>query len=308
MEIVKERSKSQLHLGLHYLDKRMKLPLEDRNRLRNMEKGFQGEELFDATVKQYLKGEGLVLNDLLLNANGNTFQIDSLIITPERICLFEIKNYSGDFTNIEGQFHTQHGKVVNHPSIQLQKSHTLLNKLLQEWDNQMHVDAHVVFVNPSFYLYQAKKSDPFLFHQQLPYYLNSLNGHKSVLKEQHRQLAELFIQSQKSEAPYQKELPPFHFEELKKGLSCNTCFNLSIIRNQRTARCTHCHNKEALDDLVRFNIKQYLYLYHQPTLTTATIHDWIGHSVDKRVVARLLKTDYKKIGHSKATLYLTKNS
>lgn len=306
MEIVKERSKSQLHLGLQYLDKRMKLPLEDRNRLRNMEKGLQGEEAFDAIVKQHLKGEALILNDLLLNANGNTFQIDSLMITMEKLYLFEIKNYSGDFTNLDGQFHTQHGKVVNHPSIQLKKSHTLLNKLLQEWDNQLHVEAHVVFINPSFYLYQAKKSDPFLFHQQLPYYLNNLTSHKSFLKEQHSQLAEQLIQAQRYEAPYQKELPFFQFKKLKKGLSCKNCFNLSIVRNQRTAICTSCDSKEPLDEVVRFNIRQYLYLFNQAPLTTAIIHEWIGQSVDKRVVLRLLKNDYKRTGHSKSTLYLNK--
>lgn len=308
MEIVKARSKSQLHIGLEYLDKRMKLPLEDRNRLRNLEKGFQGEELFDSVVKQHLKGDALVLNDLLLNANGNTFQIDSLIITPDKVYLFEIKNFSGNFTNVEGQFYTQHGKVVNHPSIQLKKTRTLLNKLLQEWENHIHVEANVVFVNPSFYLYQARKEDPFLFNPQLAYYLGTISNHKSFLIKQHAYLAEQLIQSQKREVPYQKELPPYRFEELNKGLSCTTCFNLTITRNQRTAMCSSCLKREPLDDVVRFNIKQYLYLFNQTPLTTATIHEWIGESVDKRVVARLLKKDYKKIGHSKATLYLTDNN
>ncbi|MCC5890383.1 MAG: NERD domain-containing protein [Alkalibacterium sp.] len=305
MEIIKERTMSNLHLGLQYLDKRMKLPIEDRNRLRNMEKGFQGEELFDSIVKQHLKGEAMMLNDLLLNVNGNTFQIDSLIITPTKVHLFEIKNFSGNFTNVEGQFNTQHGKVVNHPSIQLKKTRTLLNKLFQEWENDMHIEANVVFVNPTFFLYQAKKTDPFIFYSQLEYYLGTVGTHKLFLNKQHTYLAEQLIQAQRFEAPYQKELPLYTFDNLDKGLSCPTCFNLTVTRNQRTAECRTCRKREPLHDVLRFNIRQHLYLFDQFPLTSSIISDWVGGSVDKRVIARLLKKDYKRTGHSKGTLYLS---
>lgn len=304
MEKIKERKKSKLHVGLLYLDKRMKLPLEDRNRLRNMEKGYQGEEAFDSFVNQHLKGEALILNDLLLNSNGNTFQVDSLIMTPSKMYLFEIKNFSGNFINTAGQFHTQNGKVVNHPSIQLKKTRTLLNKLLQDWDSDMHIEANTVFINLTFFLYQADKADPFIFRQQLEFYLGSIGSHKLALSKQHRYIADQLLQSQRLEAPYQKELPHYTFEGLNKGLSCTSCYSLTINRNQRTAECRTCKKREPLHDVIRFNIEQYHYLFAQSPITSAFIYDWIGKSVDKRVVTKLLKQDYKKIGHSKGTLYL----
>ncbi|GEK91965.1 nuclease-related domain-containing protein [Alkalibacterium kapii] len=97
MKIIKKREKSKLLIGLNYLDKRTKLNDSDKRYLINLEKGFKGEEQFDALVKKYLIGEALVLNDLLIESKGNTFQIDALIITTDTLYLYEIKNFKGDF-------------------------------------------------------------------------------------------------------------------------------------------------------------------------------------------------------------------
>src|ERR1700748_3760767 len=92
----KSRTKSAELLILKSLNIRMNLSEKDKQHYFNLEKGYKGEVLFDSLTEK-LHCECFILNDLLLNLNNSTFQIDSLIISPEAIYLFEVKNYEGDY-------------------------------------------------------------------------------------------------------------------------------------------------------------------------------------------------------------------
>jgi len=74
---------------------RADLAESDRQYYRNLEKGYEGELFFDSITRQ-LQSNCLILNDLLLEANHSTFQIDSLIIFPNSLQVFDIKNNEGD--------------------------------------------------------------------------------------------------------------------------------------------------------------------------------------------------------------------
>ncbi|MDZ7835944.1 MAG: hypothetical protein U5K84_12100 [Alkalibacterium sp.] len=58
MKVIKKREKSKLLIGLNYLDRRTKLNDADKRYLISLEKGFEGEERFDALVKTHLTGGG----------------------------------------------------------------------------------------------------------------------------------------------------------------------------------------------------------------------------------------------------------
>ncbi|MFS0864225.1 nuclease-related domain-containing protein [Fredinandcohnia sp. 179-A 10B2 NHS] len=60
------------------------------------EKGYQGEVLFDQMM-QSLSIEHLILNDLLLEVGNTHFQIDSLLIRQNKIHLYDVKNFEGDY-------------------------------------------------------------------------------------------------------------------------------------------------------------------------------------------------------------------
>ncbi|WP_409973457.1 nuclease-related domain-containing protein [Bacillus sp. Bva_UNVM-123] len=77
------------------LNVRMSLSDRDKKKYENLEKGFRGEQAFDEWLLA-LTCDCIILNNLLLEANNTVFQIDSLLITREKIYLFEVKNYEGD--------------------------------------------------------------------------------------------------------------------------------------------------------------------------------------------------------------------
>src|SRR5690554_1462358 len=94
--LYKQRKKPYELEAFEYLDVRMHLSGRDKQYYYSLKKGYEGERVFDSLTEK-LQCECFILNDLLLNSNNTTFQIDTLIITSETIYLYEVKNLDGDY-------------------------------------------------------------------------------------------------------------------------------------------------------------------------------------------------------------------
>ncbi|WP_339149968.1 MULTISPECIES: nuclease-related domain-containing protein [unclassified Sutcliffiella] len=94
--------------------------LVDDSRFWNLEKGYQGEVLFDKWFS-FMDGEWIIVNDLLLDHGGSVFQIDSLVIGEERVYLFEVKNYEGDFYLDDGKWLSISQNEIKNPLLQMQR-------------------------------------------------------------------------------------------------------------------------------------------------------------------------------------------
>ena len=73
---------------LRCLNARMNLSAKEKQHYLNLEKGYEGELIFEKWLKN-LAGEWLVLNDLLLEYNNTVFQIDTLLISQKTIYLLK---------------------------------------------------------------------------------------------------------------------------------------------------------------------------------------------------------------------------
>lgn len=81
---------------LHALDRRLTLSPKDRKNYLHLLKGLKGERRFDKLLNN-LKCDHIQIHDLLLEHNGTVFQIDTLLITKEKVFVYEVKNYQGEF-------------------------------------------------------------------------------------------------------------------------------------------------------------------------------------------------------------------
>lgn len=63
----------------------------------HLEKGFLGEQQFDAMVEQKLPADWITIDDLLLEINNTSFQIESLLFSHDKIHVIEVKNFEGDY-------------------------------------------------------------------------------------------------------------------------------------------------------------------------------------------------------------------
>src|SRR5699024_2066785 len=224
--IYKSRTKSKELIMLEILDKRMKLLSEDKQRYFSLKKGYEGEILFDSLTEK-LQCDCLILNDLLLEVNHTTFQIDSLIILQGKIYFFEVKNQEGDYYYESGKFFKKPNLETINPLFQLGRSESLLHQLLLKHGFKLPIDASVVFINPSFILYQAPLDQPIIYPTQVKNYLSQLNAIPSKITNRHRELAERLVALHKTESPYER-IPSFDYDLLRKGITCEKCHTFSI--------------------------------------------------------------------------------
>lgn len=303
MNSIKERNKSKLLLGLEALDKRMNLSDSDKNYLLNLEKGYAGEELFDSLVKKYLNTDCLVLNDLLLTSGGNTFQVDSILITSDTLYIHEIKNYKGKYQFTAGQLLTVTGQEIISPIGQINRSKTLMREIIKEFSLDLNVKSSIVFVNPSFSLYLAKPSDPFILPNQIEMHLKELDRQSYTLSKEHRYLANKLLKEHKEDVPYQKMLPDYEIGNLKQELFCPICNNPSVKLTRRRAYCDHCTLSISIDELVMKHISEFKLLFPNEKVTVKKIHQWCGGRIYHRKVRTVLIDRFEKRGKTSNAYY-----
>lgn len=286
---------------LKLLNSRMKLADKDKKRLHNLEKGFEGELMFDALTEK-LQSQSLILNDLLLETNNGKFQLDSSIIFQEKINLFEVKNYEGDFYFEDGKFYTLSKKEIQNPLHQLERSQSMLRQLLQNLGYKIPIEAYVVFINPAFYLYQAPINKPIIYSNQLPQFMKNMNMLSSNLNYRHIKLAEKLVSLHHNELPYDR-LPPYEFGQLRKGPTCKVCnsFLMSIQGNKFV--CNVCGCEELVASAVLRIVEEIKLLFPGRKITSNEIHEWCGVIGCKKRITRILRSNYTSLGAGQWTYY-----
>lgn len=123
-EPFKIRIESDLLKILRSLNTRSELSNEVKKYYFNQEKGFTGEVQFDLLTTK-LKNDCYILNDLQLEFNNNSFQIDTVMIYQSTVYLIDVKNYEGNYYYENGNFYIMSGDEIKNPLDQLKRSKNL---------------------------------------------------------------------------------------------------------------------------------------------------------------------------------------
>lgn len=303
MEILKARKKPELLTVLELLDKRMTLPYTEKQHLFTMLKGYDGEVLFDSLIGKYITSDAIVINDVSMILGSTPFQIDSIVLTSDTLYLYEIKNYQGSFTNQNSHFLTATGQEIENPANQLNRAEMLLSKLLKKWNATLPIKPFVVFVHPSFILYEAKESDPFIFPSQIENHFNTVNRQSGVLTDSIYNIAQRLNEECRQELPYQRQLPFYHLKGLKKGLLCSHCGSFDLTHTTKKSHCQTCGNVALVNDLFLSQVTAFKVLFSDKRITTHAMFEWCGETLTKRRIAALLNATYKKKSYGKSTHY-----
>ncbi|WP_161878202.1 nuclease-related domain-containing protein [Alkalibacterium sp. MB6] len=306
MIVIKDRKKSDLLQGLQILNKRMNLLDRHKKDLYKLEKGLEGELHFDALIKENLKSDSLIVNDLLINYNDTTIQIDSLIITNNAIYLYEVKNYKGTYQLINEQFITLHGDEIPDPTLQLKKSSQVIRRFLKDAHSHLPLVTHIVFVHPNFHLYNDQVTSPFIYANQIEDHVNTLNRSTNQLSHHRYNLANRLLEHVIVEAPYQKKLPPFQLETVKKGVSCKHCETLLTWENQRNNYCDDCKQVTSIEEAILHAVKQYRLLFSESQLTTNRINHWCGETFHLQTIRKVMMKHFQVVGKTRGTYYIPK--
>jgi hypothetical protein len=280
----------------------MNLDEKERTHYFNLEKGFEGEKVFDKWLMPNA-GNGIILNDLLFETNHTSFQIDSLFFKTNTIFMFEVKNYEGDFYLEGDKWFSPSKREIKSPLLQLRRSESLFRRLLQENNVSFTVEGYLVFVNPEFHLYQAPPELPIIFPSQLNRFAMKLNRKSGPLKEGYSKLAEKLLGLHVEESPYSR-LPKYRYEEVGKGVLCRRCHSLYHSFNKSVFICGNCKNTEAYLPAVLRSIEEFKFLFPERKITTDQIQEWCKLIKMKRTIRKILYDHFEHVGHGKSSHFV----
>lgn len=282
---------------------RMKLSSKDVNHYFNLEKGFQGEQMFDIWLRN-LSNDWLILNDLLLESNNTIFQIDSFLIYGNTIYLIEVKNFEGDFHMENEQWFTLAKKEIKNPLEQLNKNESLLRRLLQDLGITASIESYLIFVNPEFHLYQSSKNLPIIYPTQLNRFFKRLNAKKPSWKKGQSELAEKFLSLHLKENPYSR-LPAYSYDLLQKGIFCRCChsFNNVELKDDKIV-CKNCDEHEDVETAILRIVEEITILFPDQKITTNVVLEWCGVIKSKKTIRRILGKNFRQMSHGVHSYYL----
>jgi hypothetical protein len=282
---------------------RKKVPEKIENQIITLEKGFIGETMFDQRMES-LSLDSLTINDLLLETNSTHYQIDSLLISPPKIHLFEVKNFEGDYIVKGDQWKSlSTRKEIKNPLLQLSRSTSLLRQLLQQLGSNLTVEGHLIFINPEFYLYEVPPNLPIVFQPQLNRFIRTLNAQSSKISNTHHTLAKKLLSLHIKKSPFSL-LPKYSFDELKKGILCGVCWNgFMEVGNQHKLKCPNCNKWEDKETAIIRSIEEFGHLFPDMKITVSTIFEWCQVIKSKKTIRNILSKRYKLIRFGRSSFY-----
>jgi hypothetical protein len=304
MRILKQRHESEELLYLRYLNPRMKLSNDDVNYLKHLEKGFEGEKKFDEILISGLKGDWLLLNDLLLEHNKNFSQVDSLAIRNGKIHHFEVKNNEGDHYIKDESWYTISKIEIKNPYQQLKRCETLLRGLLHNIRFRGELESNLVFVNSDFFLYNAPMNLPIIYPPQINRYLNHLNLKPSKLLDSDYQLAEKLLSLHIDKSPFTRK-PLYQYAQVEKGIVCAQCRSMKTeVKVLGRLFCCKCGFEEDVLDGVLRNVEEFRFLFPERKITTKSIHEWCKIIQSRKTIRKTLSKKFSIRGHGKYSYFV----
>jgi len=298
---IKERFESEELRIMKALDFRMVLANNDKQYYLNLQKGFEGEVLFDEYLHR-IEIESYVINDLLFDLNHSHFQIDSLLISQAYLNLFEVKNFEGEFYFEDDKFKKINGTEVKNPMLQLDRNESLFRQLLNSFGIKIPIRAYLVFINPEFTLYQAPLDRRIILPTNLNRLIQQFNNQQSSLNNQHDRLSEKLLASHIAKSPFSK-VPRYDYNDLRKGVFCQTCG--TVIEEYRPVilTCKKCGKHVNTKDSLLRSIEEYQDLYPTRKISTNTIYEWCGGIFPKKTIRLVLQDNFIVSGYGKWSYY-----
>jgi hypothetical protein len=282
----------------------MLLSPEQTATLYRLYRGFMGEMQFAKLLQEKLHAPCIPIFSLHLEISGSECQFDCLLIFQHTIHLIEIKNYQGDYY-VDGDqwFNRMTKKEWRNPINQLRRSDILLQQFLTKQPLRVGVNPHLVFVDSSFYLYQAPLDSPIIFSGQQHRYIDQLNQTPCKLSQAHERLA-VILKAAHVSKPKSEQLPVYSYDQLKKGMVCKKCKGLLRKTSKHHVGCGSCGNEELAETAFIQNVKEFHLLFPESEITVTSMQRWSNEVFSKTTTKRYLGKHLKLVHKGKSSYYI----
>lgn len=292
--ILKKRDKPKALSVMESLSIRSKLSATDKQYYQHQVKGYEGEVAFDSLIDSKLT-QCIILNDLVLKINGTIFQIDSLVVTSQKIYVYEVKNYEGEYQYKKNQFRICHSNSeILDPAVQVQRATVLLKQIMKQMRCDMECEPYVVFINTKCMVYMPEPTKHILFRSLLDQHVKSVNEQCRKLNERHYDFAKALYGKHIVSRPF-TDFPDYSYESLKKGIYCQKCQKFIDKLSGRMCICPSCGHRESAYDNARRHVKEYRLLFPERKTATRELYNWCNGAHSTYRFRTILKQE-KTIG------------
>ncbi len=203
-------------------------------------RGKRGENRVKWVIGEIIENEQYVINDLIVSNNGNTTQIDHIVINPRGVFVIETKNYSGEIYGSENQREwTQvlaYGNVKNKLYNPLKQNATHVYNVKRIVGN-LPIHSLVVFVQNNTYHIEAKNVIP------LSELKRTLCSGASVLTVKQMEKAYQLLLASKTEISTKEHVENIRAQQwnVEHGI-CPRCGGKLVLRNGKYGEFWGCSN------------------------------------------------------------------
>lgn len=203
-------------------------------------RGKRGENRVKCIIGETIENEQYVINDLIVSNNGNTTQIDHIVINPRGVFVIETKNYSGEIYGSENQREwTQvlaYGNVKNKLYNPLKQNATHVYNVKRIVGN-LPIHSLVVFVQNNTYHIDANNVIP------LSGLKRTLSSGVSVLTVRQMETAYSLLLASKTEISTKEHVENIRAQQwnVEHGI-CPRCGGKLVLRNGKYGEFWGCSN------------------------------------------------------------------
>lgn len=296
--IYKSRTTPNKLIGLHALTRRLSSAHHKMERIqeefRRRKAGFGGEENFDKNMLEFRPTYPYaILHDLCLKENGVYFQIDSLLITPALIVMFEVKNVAGKIivTANPMQFiresPTGQRQVMQSPVFELERKEVFLKSWMKKRGVDLPVVKFVAFAYSNELQMEGSMDFNFAFNHEIPTLLYKLPIGESVLtQEKILRLASLMKGAHHEYNPFPLiETMGLEKMDVLTGVFCPKCGERGMHWQRKKWNCQKCYY--AASDCHHELVEDWFYLISD-RLTNQEFR-WFSGVDNQDVAKRLLR-------------------
>ncbi|HDR6309107.1 TPA: NERD domain-containing protein [Bacillus cereus] len=312
--IVKERKMPVHLLQLEVLLRRLPVPHPKKNvvaeNLAKFMAGYKGEQAIEYPLSFLPETEYSILHDIRLFDQKHYFQIDTLIVSSYFLLFLEIKNIIGTLI-FDAKFN-QLIRVADgtleegfpDPLLQLKRQELQLRRWLQLHGlYNIPIESLVVISSPRTIIKASDEmfSSKIIHSANLPYRIKQIeNQYKEKTIDNINGLTDQIISEHSPKR--QNVLVQYNIkkEELLKGVQCEECFTMTMLKEKQGWRCSNCNSMSKHAHLRA--LQDYTLLFGMIT-TNSKLRDFLNMQ-SSSAVKRLLQTmNIPHTGDNKGRIY-----
>lgn len=291
------RFKPQLLTGLEILQQRDRLSIKEQQALMRIQKGYQGELIFDRLFTAIVAEKVEFLDDIEIEFEGNRMQMDKIVASGDMLALIDIKNYQGNY------YYDRQGLKIGNTLFaqdcfeQARRSRRIVERLFKKHGVTMRVVNIIIFINEEGSItINDEINEVVLNYVEIPQWLLQLK--KQADLPQMKNWQQLLLQYQPSFYKAENLCNPRRLLTLKKGICCVKCGSFDLRQERYKLQCRKCGYQEVKRVSYYRTIKEHGILIYPVPIKRKEVVTFFGKNYSESTIKTLLSEYFEPLDFS----------